>query len=91
MTAQGTGKLHKKWKNVQTRKRISILLILFRIFLKLLSGKTLIFTVKIMKDEQNLLFTVCGSFADSFLIEETNRKETSCKCRRIINVRYRRI
>lgn len=53
MTAQRTGKLHKKWKNVQTRKRISILLILFRIFLKLLSSKTLIFTVKIMKDEQN--------------------------------------
>lgn len=91
MTAQRTGKLHKKWKNVQTRKRISILLILFRIFLKLLSGKTLIFTVKIMKDEQNLLFTIFKSFADSFLIEETNRKETSCKCRRIINVRCRRI
>lgn len=53
MTAQRTGKLHKKWKTVQTRKRISILLILFRIFLKLLSSKTLIFTVKIMKDEQN--------------------------------------
>ena len=53
MTAQRTGKLHKKWKNVQTRKRISILLILFRIFLKQLSSKTLIFTVKIMKDEQN--------------------------------------
>jgi len=53
VTAQRTGKLHKKWKNVQTRKRISILLILFRIFLKLLSSKTLIFTVKIMKDEQN--------------------------------------
>lgn len=53
MTARRTGKLHKKWKNVQTRKRISILLILFRIFLKLLSSKTLIFTVKIMKDEQN--------------------------------------
>ena len=53
MTAQRTRKLHKKWKNVQTRKRISILLILFRIFLKLLSSKTLIFTVKIMKDEQN--------------------------------------
>jgi len=53
VTAQRTGKLHKKWKTVQTRKRISILLILFRIFLKLLSSKTLIFTVKIMKDEQN--------------------------------------
>lgn len=53
MTAQRTGKLHKKWKTVQTRKRIGILLILFRIFLKLLSSKTLIFTVKIMKDEQN--------------------------------------
>lgn len=91
MTAQRTGKLHKKWKNVQTRKRISILLILFRIFLKLLSSKTLIFTVKIMKDEQNLLFIIFKSFADSFLIEETNRKETSCKCRRIINVLYRRI
>lgn len=89
MTAQRTGKLHKKWKTVQTRKRISILLILFRIFLKLL--KTLIFTVKIMKDEQNLLFIIFKSFADSFLIEETNRKETSCKCRRIINVMYRRI
>ena len=91
MTARRTGKLHKKWKTVQTRKRIGILLILFRIFLKLLSSKTLIFTVKIMKDEQNLLFTIFKSFADSFLIEETNRKETSCKCRRIINVRYRRI
>ena len=91
MTAQRTGKLHKKWKNVQTRKRISILLILFRIFLKRLSSKTLIFTVKIMKDEQNLLFIIFKSFADSFLIEETNRKETSCKCRRIINVLYRRI
>jgi len=91
VTAQRTGKLHKKWKNVQTRKRISILLILFRIFLKLLSSKTLIFTVKIMKDEQNLLFIIFKSFADSFLIEETNRKETSCKCRRIINVLYRRI
>lgn len=53
MTARRTGKLHKKWKTVQTRKRIGILLILFRIFLKLLSSKTLIFTVKIMKDEQN--------------------------------------
>ena len=53
MTAQRTRKLHKKWKTVQTRKRISILLILFRIFFKQLSGKTLIFTVKIMKDEQN--------------------------------------
>lgn len=67
------------------------MLILFRIFLKLLSSKTLIFTVKIMKDEQNLLFIIFKSFADSFLIEETNRKETSCKCRRIINVLYRRI
>ena len=66
MTAQRTGKLHKKWKTVQTRKRISILLILFRIFLKLLSSKTLIFTVKIMKDEQNLLFIIFKSFADSF-------------------------
>ena len=73
MTAQRTGKLHKKWKTVQTRKRISILLILFRIFLKLLSSKTLIFTVKIMKDEQNLLFTVFKSFASSFL---TERKQT---------------
>lgn len=91
MTAQRTGKLHKKWKTVQTRKRISILLILFRIFLKLLSSKTLIFTVKIMKDEQNLLFIIFKSFADSFLIEETNRKETNCKCRRIINVQCRRI
>lgn len=91
MTARRTGKLHKKWKTVQTRKRIGILLILFRIFLKLLSSKTLIFTVKIMKDEQNLLFIIFKSFADSFLIEETNRKETSCKCRRIINVLYRRI
>ena len=62
MTAQRTGKLHKKWKNVQTRKRISILLILFRIFLKLLSSKTLIFTVKIMKDEQNLLFIIFTAF-----------------------------
>ena len=69
MTAQRTGKLHKKWKTVQTRKRISILLILFRIFLKLLSSKTLIFTVKIMKDGQNLLFTIFKSFADSFFIE----------------------
>ena len=31
VTARRTGKLHKKWKTVQTRKRISILLILFRI------------------------------------------------------------
>ena len=53
MTARRTGKLHKKWKTVQTRKRISILLILFRIFLKLLSSKTPIFTVNIMKEEQN--------------------------------------
>lgn len=53
MTARRIGKLHKKWKTVQTRKRISILLILFRIFLKLLSSKTPIFTVKIMKEEQN--------------------------------------
>ena len=66
MTARRTGKLHKKWKTVQTRKRISILLILFRIFLKLLSSKTLIFTVKIMKDEQNLLFIIFKSFAGSF-------------------------
>ena len=93
MTAQRTGKLHKKWKNVQTRKRISILLILFRIFLKQLSGKTPIFTVNIMKNEQNFhdYLLYLGVLLAVFLIEETNRKETNCKCRRIVSVRCRRI
>jgi len=69
------------------------LLILFRIFLKQLSGKTPIFTVNIMKNEQNFhdYLLYLGVLLAVFLIEETNRKETSWKCRKIRNVRYRRI
>ena len=69
------------------------MLILFRIFLKQLSGKTPIFTVKIMKDEQNFhnYLLYLGVLLAVFLIEETNRKETNCKCRRIVSVRCRRI
>ena len=69
------------------------MLILFRIFKKLLGSKTLIFTVKIMKDEQNFhnYLLYLGVLLAVFLIEETNRKETSWKCRKIRNVRYRRI
>jgi len=69
------------------------LLILFRIFLKQLSGKTPIFTVYIMKNEQNFhnYLLYLGVLLAVFLIEETNRKETNCKCRRIVSVRCRRI
>lgn len=69
------------------------MLILFRIFLKQLSGKTPIFTVYIMKNEQNFhnYLLYLGVLLAVFLIEETNRKETNCKCRRIVSVRCRRI
>lgn len=69
------------------------MLILFRIFLKQLSGKTPIFTVNIMKNEQNFYnyLLYLGVLLAVFLIEETNRKETNCKCRRIVSVRCRRI
>ncbi len=91
MTARRTGKLHKKWKNVQTRKRISICLSSF--VLRQLSGKTPIFTVNIMKNEQNFhnYLLYLGVLLAVFLIEETNRKETNCKCRRIVSVQCRRI
>lgn len=69
------------------------MLILFRIFLKQLSGKTPIFTVNIMKNEQNFhnYLLYLGVLLAVFLIEETNRKETNCKCRRIVSVQCRRI
>ena len=69
------------------------MLILFRIFLKQLSGKTPIFTVNIMKNEQNFhnYLLYLGVLLAVFLIEETNRKEINCKCRRIVSVRCRRI
>ena len=87
MTAQRTGKLHKKWKE---DKHFAYPL---SYFFKQLSGKTPIFTVNIMKNEQNFhdYLLYLGVLLAVFLIEETNRKETNCKCRRIVSVRCRRI
>lgn len=64
------------------------MLILFRIFKKLLGSKTLIFTVKIMKDEQNFhnYLLYLGVLQTVFY-----RKGVTYKCRRIVSVRYRRI
>ena len=39
----------------------------------------------------SLVLFVTAVLLAFFLIEETNRKETNCKCRRIVSVRYRRI
>ena len=74
-------------------KKLSFFHTPFRIFLKQLSGKTPIFTVNIMKNEQNFhnYLLYLGVLLAVFLIEETNRKETNCKCRRIVSVRCRRI